>query len=395
MVRGIIVIGGILFCGLTSKTSAEDYGVAQSYLHSFSNNVTVYTELFALNKDVSLETSVYFKYTVDFVNPSFGDFGEGGREGGEGIKGADKTAQAVAAVSSASSAAGTTSDIRNELMVGFTHQFGNFVGMEMYYDYSKESDYTSNTPTITLKKDLFEKNTTLTLSYSRNIDLVYGRYMDNSEPRNTDNYFFGITQILSPVDLVQLGYSGSRVRGFTSEGTRLVPISPTTAAQCTDKSPGSCEPERFPDFRLRNAVIFGASHYFEGGFMDRSSIKFTYRYYNDDWSIVSNTEELEYNKYLTDQTRVGLDLRYYSQTQAFFVKDVYAVSDQYLSASPQLQKFNSQLAGLMLSHTMKPIPKTSSFSFLSDGSIVGRYEYYTQSNHTTGQTVMLGLKFRF
>ena len=33
---------------------------------------------------------------------------------------------------------------------------------------------TSDNPTITLKKDLFEKNTTLTLTYSQNIDQVYG-----------------------------------------------------------------------------------------------------------------------------------------------------------------------------------------------------------------------------
>jgi len=129
--------------------------------------------------------------------------------------------------------------------------------------------------------------------------------------------------------------------------------------------------------------------------MDRSSIKLTYRYYKDDWSIVSDTEEIEYDKYLTEQTLIGLDLRYYNQTRAYFVKDLYTASDVYLSASPQLERFNSQLAGIVLTHTIRPIPKTSFFSFLSDGSVEGRYEYYTQSTHTTGQTVMLGLKFRF
>jgi len=384
----LVVLSGVA----ASTTSAEDYGVAQTYIHSFSNNVSVYTGVFALNKDVSLETTTYFRYTVDFVNPSFSLFGEGGEGGEGGDREADSAkARAVAAVSSASAAAGTgASDVRNELMAGFTHQFGNAFGLEMYYDYSKESDYTSNTPIVTLKKDLFEKNTTLTLSFSENFDQVYGQFMSATEPRNTSNYYFGITQLLSPVDFFRIGYSGSRMSGFTSEGTRLVPISPATAADCTEVVPGSCVTENFPDFRLRNAYLINVNHYFEGGWMDRSSVQLGYRYYQDSWSIRSNTEEVEYYKYLGPQLLLGLNYRFYNQSQAYFVKDVYTASDTYYSASPQLEKFSSQLAGIMLSYT---IPRM--FSFATDGAIEGRYEYYTQTINTTGQTIMLGLRFRF
>jgi len=99
---------------------------------------------------------------------------------------------------------------------------------------------------------------------------------------------------------------------------------------------------------------------------------------------------VEYYKYLGMRMLLGLNYRYYNQSQAFFVKDVYTASDTYYSASPQLEKFSSQLAGIMLSYT---IPRM--FSFASDGAIEGRYEYYTQTINTTGQTIMLGLRFRF
>jgi hypothetical protein len=393
-----IALGAAILAGVISaNASAEDYGVAQSYLHSFNNNVTVYTEVFALNKDISLDTSVNFKYTVDFINPQF-DSGGAAENGGKGNSGSQK----VAAVSSASSAAsggggGANSDIRNELTAGFTHNFNNLVSAEVYYDYSKEKDYTSNTPIIALKKDLFEKNTTLTFSYSRNMDQIYGRFMDNLQTRTTDNYFFGITQLLSPVTFAQLGYSGSRASGYMAEGTRLVPISPTTAAQCTDKVAGSCEEEIFPNTRSRNAAIVGLNHYFDSGLMDRSAVKLSYRYYKDDWDIVSHTEDVEYDKYLTDEDLIGLNLRYYRQTGAFFVKDIYTANDLYRSSSQQLQALNSEMVGVKFVHTFK-IPSYRSQD-RSDGIQLGsaeiRYEYYTESIHVTGHTVMLGLRFKF
>lgn len=383
----------ILSGAFAPNTSAEDYGVAQSYLHSFSNNVTVYTEVFALNKDVSLETSAYFKYTVDFINPQFDNGGAEGNEGNGNIGGNQK----VSAVSSASSAAtgggGGNSDIRNELTAGFTHIFGYGITSEVYYDYSQEKDYLSNTPSITLKKDLFEKNTTLTLSYSRNMDQVHGRFMDSLKPRTTDNYFFGITQLLSPLTFVQLGYSGSQASGYMAEGTRLVPISPTTAAQCTDKVAGSCEAEVFPNSRNRNAYIVGLNHYFEGGMTDRSAVKLTYRYYKDDWDIVSHTEDLEYDKYLSDRNLVGLNLRYYRQTGAFFVKDVYTANDPYRSSSQQLQALHSEMVGLKFTHTFKEMSDRSDGIRLGSAEI--KYEYYTESIHVTAHTVMLGLRFKF
>jgi hypothetical protein len=398
-----IALSTVMLSGvLAANASAEDYGVAQSYLHSFSNNVTVYTEVFALNKDISLETSAYFKYTVDFINPSFGGDGGGEGEGGRGMNGGGKAGvqQRVAAVSTASSAAtaaGTSSDVRNELTAGFSHQFGYGITAEVYYDYSREKDYLSNTPNLTLKKDLFEKNTTLTLSYSRNMDLVSGLFMDGQQSRTTDNYFMGITQLLSPVTFVQMGYSGSRASGYMQEGNRLVPISPTTAAQCTDKVAGSCEEEVFPNSRKRNAYIVGLNHYFDGGLMDRSAVKLSYRYYKDDWDIVSHTEDVEYDKYLTDENLIGLNLRYYRQTGAFFVKDIYTASDLYRSASQQLQALHSEMVGVKFVHTFKTPSYRS--QDLSDGIQLGsaeiKYEYYTESIHVTGHTVMLGLRFKF
>lgn len=367
-----------------SKNSrAEDYANADTYIHDFNNGIIVYSGVFALNKDITLDTSAYFKYTLDLINPSF--FSEEGEGEDEGHVKGDKP---VAAISGASAASGRGGDTRNELTAGITHNFADVIGIEMYYDYSKEGDYTSNTPTVTFKKDLFEKNTTLTLGYSKSMDQVYGKFMTGTKDRDTDNYFFGITQVISPVTVARAGYSRSKVTGFTSEGIRLVPIDGATQASCTDKSV-TCVDEVFPDARSRNAYLFGINYYFKDGFIDllkRSALRLTLRYYSDDWDIHSHTEEVEYYKYLSDQNIIRLNLRYYDQGKAFFVKDAYLNSDLFKSSSPQLTDFNSQLIGIKLTHALEDI---------EGGYIEGKYEYYTQSINVNANVFMLGVRFNF
>lgn len=363
---------GIISAFLMTDASAEDYARAQTYIHNFNNNNKVLTAVFALNKDINLDTNTYFKYTVDIINPRFED-----EEDEHG------TTSTTATSGASTASGGGAKDVRNELTAGVTHNFNNIAGVELYYDYSKENDYTSHTPSLTLKKDLLEKNTTLTMSYSRNMDKVYGKFMNGEQGRNTDNYFFGVTQILSPLTIAQLGYSRSNVIGFHSDGVRLVPLNGVSPSSCTDRS-ASCADEAFPDNRKRDAVVFGINQFIPNSIIDRSSIKFTYRYYNDDWNIASNTEEIEYNEYITEDTILRVNFRYYDQTQANFIKDTYISSDLYKSSSPQFKGFNSQLFGLKLTN-----------NFLREGSFEGKYEYYSQSINVYAHVFMLTLKLAF
>lgn len=391
-----LILISLLLMSSVPVIHAENYPVAQIYIHDFNNGISVYTGVFALNKDISFETSTYFKYTIDLINPSFGDGGTGGGTGGgesgkkemNGLKKVAAISGASTAVSSGGGSGFSTLDTRNELTAGITHNFNNIIGAEVYYDYSKETDYTSNTPTITLKKDLFEKNTTLTAAYSRSMDQVYGKFMNTTENRDSDNYFLGVTQVISPFTVGRAGYSHSKVNGFTSEGVRLVPIDGVTQASCIDKS-ATCVDEVFPASRSRDAYLFGINHYFKDGFiylMDRSAIRFTFRYYTDDWNINSHTEDIEYYMTISDQDILRLNFRYYDQSKAYFVKTAYVSSDLYKSTSPQLEGFNSQLIGIKLSHQLEDFP---------GGSIEGKYEYYTESINVNANVFMFGVKFTF
>lgn len=373
---------------------AEDYAVAQTYWHGFNNGVDVYSGVFALNRDFTLDTAVYAKYTVDLINPSFGEDGHGGDEGdGDAI--ALGSVAAVSGASSAVTAGGSGStDTRHDITAGISHNFDNIIGVEVYYDFSREKDYTSHTPTVTLKKDLFDKNTTITAGFSRNMDSISGRFADGTRTRNTNNYFIGVTQVLSPFTVAQIGYSRNESRGFESEGIRLVPLDGVDPSTCTDKS-ATCVDEAFPSERNRNAYIFGVNHYFKDGptaIFDHSSVKLTLRYYRDDWRIKSYMAEAEYYKYLTEQTVLRLNYRFYDQDKAYFVKDSYTAADEFKSASPQLEKFNSHLAGVKLTHNLRD---DENYPGVRLSAIEAKYEYYVESIDVNAHVLMAALRFNF
>lgn len=392
--KKIIYLIGLLLIFPVSPAYAEDYAVAQTYIHAFSNNISVYTGVFALNKDVSLNTSVYGKYTVDMINPNF--FEEGG-EGGEGAgkRRADKAFVAVSGASTAAGGSSGASDTRNNLTAGVTHNFDNIVTIEAGYDYSSEKDYISNTPGITFKKDLFQKNTTLTVGYSKNIDNVNGKFMASTDKKNTNNYYVGLTQIITPKTIAQFGYSKNEANGFMPEGNRLVPVDGVDAATCTDTSITNCLPEKFPNTRLREAYILGVNHYMLNGIIyppAPSSIRLTLRQYKDDWDISSYTEEIEYYQYLPEQNLLRLNFRNYQQTKAYFVKSVHSSTDQYLSISPQLEAMQTYLIGVKLSHAFDDDPD---YGIFANSFIEGGYEYYLQSTETSAHNFTLGVKFLF
>lgn len=382
-----------IFTITVSPALSEDYAIAQTYIHAFSNNISVYTGVFALNKDVSLNTTAYFKYTVDMINPNL--FEEGG-EGGGGEAEKKLVSKGLAAISGASTAAGSNaaSDTRNNLTLGLTHNFDNILSVEAGYDFSSEKDYISSTPGITLKKDLFRKNTTLILGYSKNMDSVDGKYMTSTEKKNTNNYYAGFTQIITPKTIAQIGYLRNEATGFMPEGNRLVPVDGATASSCTDKS-ATCLLEVFPDGRRREAYLLGINHYLPHGLLyppAASSVRLSLRYYRDDWDVSSYTEEAEYYQYLPDQNLLRLDIRTYQQSKAFFVKSSYKTTDAYLTVSPQLEKQNTYLFGIKLSHTFEDDPD---YGIFANSYLEGGYEFYTQSTNVSAHNFIVGLKFLF
>ena len=184
----------------TGNASAEDYSKVEGYIHSFNNNVSVYSGVFALKKDVDLDTSVYFKYNIDLISPDTGG-GDGGGGGGDDDEGEDdalikssgfRRIRASSAVSSAGGSSAT--DTRHALTLGASRNFNNIIGQRPTW-ITARNPITGRSPRPLRSKDFFEKNTTLTLGYSRNMDTVSGRFMESAE-QDRRQLFAGVTQVL-------------------------------------------------------------------------------------------------------------------------------------------------------------------------------------------------------
>ena len=386
------VLGIFLAC---VPAKAENYGAVQSYVHSFNNNVRVFSEVFALNHDLSLETSVYGKYTVDFINPKLGE-GEGEGDHSFTQNSGARAVAAIAAASSAVSSGGGGRDTRQEIVGGITHNFNNIVTADLGIYYSHESDYSSTAPSISLKKDLFNKNTTLSLAYSRNFDMIHGQYMNGYQYKKVDNFFGGITQVLSRYTVAQVGYQRTNTSGYLSEGVRLVPLQGVLQSSCTGVS-NTCAEEVFPNNRFRDAFILGISQYLDlpGTYvLDRASIKLTGRKYKDSWGVQSYTGEIEYNKYILDDLVMTLNYRHYEQSRAKFDQENYMGTEQFLSASPQLKRFKTDLAELKFRYSLKDNPYTSSDSFKID-SVEGKYAFYNESTDVSANIFMVAIRMAF
>ena len=140
------------------------------------------------------------------------------------------------------------------------------------------------------------------------------------------------TQILSPTTLLRWGLEYNIVEGLQYNPYRNV------------YAGGTHVPERTPDHRERRDTFLKLNQYFS----NRSSLKLSYRLYNDDWGITSHELESSLNQYITHGFAVSYEYRYYTQTAASFYRDEYPTTngiDGYLTGDYRLNDLASHLFG--------------------------------------------------
>lgn len=192
---------------------------------------------------------------------------------------------------------------------------------------SFEKDYISRAGSIEAKLELNEKSTTLVFVKGMSSDRVGS--VDNPalwERRDTREYLAGITQLLSPVSLLQSNVSVSHGAGFYSDPYKFTLSFP----------PGGQAPilfaDRRPAERNQAAWLTRYRHYFRGV---SAALQADYRYFNDSWGIRAHTVEAAWNQALSDHWKIVPSLRYYSQSRADFYRPVVSSPPPETSSSDQ------------------------------------------------------------
>jgi hypothetical protein len=229
------------------------------------------------------------------------------------------------AITSASAASAVTSDqpfteLRNEVGVSLAQRF-NHVLLSGGYAYSSESDYWAHTASLGVLVELAQKNTLLgaTLSYGNDrVALRMGP--TNYNPLGGLQSVRGIailTQTLTRTLLATASYEiavigfGTQQNGWQSNPYRQVNVQ------------GAPQRESDPYQRFRQSASLALHWYLPTHIrlMPYLILRPSYRFYWDDWAIVSHTPELR--TYIpVGPTEFRVTARYYTQTQASFYNDV-------------------------------------------------------------------------
>lgn len=204
---------------------------------------------------------------------------------------------------------------------------------------SSEHDYVSNAASADLSLSSDDNNTTWNLGVGVSSDTINPvNQIVVDEHKRTREAMLGVTQAVSPVDLVQLNLTYTRGEGYYSDPYKML-----------DERP-----------RSRNETVALArwNHYVEG---TGSTLRMSYRWYHDSFRINAHTVEAEWVQPVGERLSFTPLLRLYSQSSAYFYFDpVYnpALGEpypvgydpnsppQYLSADQRLSAFGAVTLGL-------------------------------------------------
>ena len=221
--------------------------------------------------------------------------------------------------------------LRNEFQGEMTRGSARF----SYYN-SQETDYVGQQIAAGYNRDFSDAQLNLSVGSSFGWDAI--------DPVADDDTFGGFatkttlhanavaTRVISPTLLVRMGAELNLVSGLQHNPYRNV------------YAGGSRVPENHPDHRVRRDLFLKVNQYL----LNRSSLKFNYRFYNDDWGITSHEIGTRLSQVITRAVFAGYEYRYYTQGEAYFYRDEYPTVngiDGYMSGDYRMADLASHLFG--------------------------------------------------
>lgn len=315
--RAAIVV--VLIAVGTAGVARADTGfLSKLQVYTDSDHTNVVSPTVQATADVTPETNVSLGYLADVV-----------------------TSASIDIVTQASPT--TIHDTRHQVSAGASHVFGSLTARGGY-SFSQENDYQSNTMSVSLEKELNDKDTTLALGYGVSLNQV-GRAHDRNFSRDLDVHSASLswTQIVSPKLVTQVSYELGGAFGYQASPYRFVPVRANL-----DAMPLESVPETDPDTRYRHAFVIGANR----AVFDDSSIQGDYRIYHDTWGITSHTLGLRYFVNFGKKVELRLRNRFYTQGAASFYQAVYTTPQQYMVYDRELSPLWSETIGGKLMYQM-------------------------------------------
>lgn len=236
------------------------------------------------------------------------------------------------------------SDLRNAGDLRVTRYYSRS-SWSVGYSSSSEHDYDSQALSATASFSSDDNNRTWTIGAGRSWDRINPvNQIVTDERRFTTDLMVGVTQVLTPRDLVQLNLTHARGRGYLNDPYKL--------------------PDSRPRERDQTALQLRWNHHFEDW---RTTLRLGHRFYSDSFGVTGNTTTVEYVIPRSNGWTVTPTMRYHTQSAAKFYYDPvydpvlgapfppgYATNPNGLySADQRLSAFGAVSIGIRVSKAME------------------------------------------
>ena len=196
-------------------------------------------------------------------------------------------------------------------------------------------------------------------------------------PRNTFALALSYSQIINKRLQLMLMTDIVQQEGYLSLPFHRVYFADSTVHQ-----------ENMPGSRFKVPLGFRAN-YFLG---DKFIIKTYYRFYKDDWGIMSQTANIEVPIKITPFVSISPFYRYYTQTASkyFAAYRTHTAEDQYYTSNYDESKFNSDFYGAGIRFA----PPKGIFGNPNFGMVEFRYGHYSKTVGLNANIISMNLKFK-
>lgn len=236
-------------------------------------------------------------------------------------------------------------ETRREKRLGLDYLSGNSI-ISVNYAQSDENDYQAKSVSFGIAHDTFGGMTTLSLEAGLGDDTV-GRNGDASFTADVTryNYKFGLTQVISSRWIAALNMQVDLDEGFLNNPYRSVRYVDTT-----DPRGYAWQAEVYPDTRNTLAVSLVNKWYLAY----RAALSLNLRHFQDSWQIKAFDTELEYVHPIAQRWVLEAKVRWYSQSQAEFYRDLFDFAGQqnFMARDKELSEFTNLTLGLGASYNL-------------------------------------------
>jgi hypothetical protein len=223
--------------------------------------------------------------------------------------------------------------------------------------YSTEDDYESRALSFDVRMSSDDNNTAIVFGAGYSDDTIKpndtgGGSVTSDESKKVNDFIVGLTQVVTPRDIVQANLTYSRGRGFFSDPYKFL--------------------DNRPRERNQTALLGRWNHYFAA---PGATLRSSYRYYSDTFEVKAHTFGFEWVQPVRALT-VTPSLRYHTQSSANFYVDpipgsafppVVSLRPPYYSADHRLSAFGAVTAGIKLA-----------WGIGKDWAIDAKFDYYEQ-----------------